>query len=72
MEEYKEKDPIEHVLKILQTEYKTDEAILSEINDRVKAQVDECVKFAEESPLPNDDEIYKDVYSQQDYPFIVD
>jgi pyruvate dehydrogenase E1 component alpha subunit len=30
------------------------------------------VKFADESPYPDDDEIFKDVYTQQDYPFIVD
>ena len=72
MEEYKEKDPIEHVLKILQTEYNADESVLSEINDRIKAQVEECVKFAEESPWPSDDELLKDVYVQKDYPFIMD
>ena len=42
------------------------------IIDRVKDQVEECVKFAEESPWPNDDELLKDVYVQEDYPFIMD
>ena len=37
---------------------------------KIKALVDESVKFAEESPFPNPDEIYKDVYVQQDYPYI--
>ena len=72
MEEYKEKDPIEHVLKILQTEYNTDESVISEINERVKVQIEECVQFAEESPWPSDDELLKDVYVQKDYPFIMD
>jgi len=30
------------------------------------------VKFAEESPLPNADELYKDVYMQDDYPYVND
>jgi len=42
------------------------------MNDRVKAQVEESVQFAEESPWPNDDELLKDVYIQEDYPFITD
>lgn len=72
VEEYKEKDPIDHVLKVLTEQYKVSEAEIEVINDRVKNEVEECVKFAEESPWPDDDELLKDVYVQQDYPFIVD
>ena len=72
VEEYKEKDPIDHVLKVLQDEYKISEADIEVINDRVKKEVEDCVAFAEESPWPNDDELLKDVYVQEDYPFIVD
>ena len=72
LEEYKTKDPIEHVLKMLTTEYNVGEKDIETINERVKAQVDECVQFAEESPWPADDELLKDVYVQQDYPFITD
>jgi pyruvate dehydrogenase E1 component alpha subunit len=38
----------------------------------VKAQVEEAVKFAEESPFPEASELYKDVYMQKDYPFVKD
>ena len=72
VEEYKDKDPIDHVLKVLTDQYKVSEADIEVINDRVKNEVEECVKFAEESPWPSDDELLKDVYVQQDYPFIVD
>ena len=72
VEEYKEKDPIDHVLKVLTDQYKVTEAEIEVINDRVKNEVEECVKFAEESPWPGDDELLKDVYVQQDYPFITD
>jgi pyruvate dehydrogenase E1 component alpha subunit len=30
------------------------------------------VKFAEESPWPDDNELLKDVYVEEGYPFIVD
>lgn len=72
LEEYKEKDPIEHVQKVLKEQYKVTDAELDTIVERVRAEVEESVKFAEESPWPSDDELLKDVYVQQDYPFIVD
>ena len=72
VEEYKEKDPIEHVLKVLLNEYKVPEADIEVINERVKKEVEESVTFAEESPWPDDNELLKDVYVQDDYPFIVD
>lgn len=72
MEEYKLKDPIETTLKKLKEKFKVTDEQIDEIKKSVKKQVEESVTFAEESPLPADDEIYKDVYIQEDYPFIVD
>jgi len=72
LEEYKERDPIDHVLAVLKKEHKVTDEVITAIDERVKAEVEECVKFAEESPWPADDELLKDVYAQQDYPFIVD
>jgi pyruvate dehydrogenase E1 component alpha subunit len=72
VEEYKAKDPIEQVLTaIRKNKYATDKEI-EEIEERIKQQVEECVKFADESPYPTPDELYKDVYVQQDYPYIMD
>jgi pyruvate dehydrogenase E1 component alpha subunit len=34
--------------------------------------VEASVKFAEESPWPDDSELLKDVYIDSSYPFIVD
>ena len=72
VEEYKEKDPINVVLKTIQKNKWATDAEIEAINEKVKNEVEECVKFAEESPWPSDDELLKDVYMQQDYPFIVD
>ena len=46
------------------------EAHIKKIQDEVKAIVEESVKFAEESPDLNPEELYEDVYTQKDYPFI--
>ena len=72
VEEYKEKDPIEHCKKKLLEEFAYTEQEIEVINNRVRDIVEESVRFAEESPWPNDDELLKDVYKQEDYPFIVD
>jgi pyruvate dehydrogenase E1 component alpha subunit len=72
LEEYKQKDPIEHVLRVLKDQYKIADADIEVINERVKKEVDDSVSFAEESPWPDDSELLKDVYVQEDYPFITD
>lgn len=72
VEEYKEKDPINRVLKTILDKKWATEAEIEVINERVKNEVDEAVKFAEISPWPDETEVYKDIYVQQDYPFIMD
>ena len=62
----------ENCKKKLLEEFELAEQDIEVINDRIKSIVDESVRFAEESPWPNDDELLKDVYKQEDYPFIVD
>ena len=72
VEEYKNQDPITKVAKtILENNYAT-EADLKAIDDKINSIVEASVKFAEESPWPDDSEVLKDVYIDQHYPFIVD
>ena len=47
-----------------------DEKWFEDIEAKVKAEVDESVKFSEESPWPEASELYTDVYVEKDYPFI--
>ncbi len=72
VEEYKEKDPIETTKAKLIENFGVTEEQIEAINDRIKQVVDDAVKFAEESPWPNDDELLKDVYQEPNYPFILD
>lgn len=72
MEEYKLQDPVETTLVKLKNNFGVSDEEIEKINDRVKNEVAEAVKFAEESPYPDDDEALKDVYAEDDYPFIMD
>jgi pyruvate dehydrogenase E1 component alpha subunit len=72
LEDYKSKDPIEQVkATILERKIATEQE-LEEIDNKIKEQVNEAVKFAEESPYPTPEEAYKDVYVEKDYPFLTD
>lgn len=72
LEAYKKRDPIEQVKdSILRYEFAS-EADLEIIHKKVKAQVEESVRFSEESSYPATETLYTDVYTQQDYPFVID
>jgi pyruvate dehydrogenase E1 component alpha subunit len=66
VDEYKGKDPIEAILHTIQKENLATQEELDAINQRVDALVEDSVRFAEESPWPNDDEVLKDVYDVDD------
>lgn len=72
VEEYKRQDPIEKVLATIKKKKYASDKEIEAINERVKALVEESVAFAEESPYPSPEELYKNVYAQTDYPFITD
>ena len=67
-EEYKKQDPIETTLDtILKKKYATQKEV-DEITARIEKEIDDCVTFAENSPYPDDSELYKDIYAEPDYP----
>lgn len=70
VEEYKKQDPIERVLDTMKKNKWITEKEIEKMEEKIKAQVEESVKFADESPYPTPDELYKDVYTQSDYPYI--
>jgi len=69
LEEYKAKDPIEQVREVILKEKYADEAWITEIEEKVKGIVDESVKFAEESPWPQPEELFDDIYVDKNYPY---
>jgi pyruvate dehydrogenase E1 component alpha subunit len=72
VDEYKGKDPIEIILKTIRSNKLSSDAQIEEIEKRVKDIVDDSVKFAEESPYPDASELYKDVYAEENYPFLTE
>ncbi|MBI3757555.1 MAG: thiamine pyrophosphate-dependent dehydrogenase E1 component subunit alpha [Deltaproteobacteria bacterium] len=58
----KERDPIKLFRENVLARRLVSEGELKAIDDRVTAQIDEAVKFAEESPYPDIKETYTDVY----------
>ena len=72
VEQYKAQDPIVFAKNVIEKNKWMTDADFKAVADEVKALVEESVKFAEESPLPTVDELYKDVYLQEDYPYITD
>lgn len=72
VKEYQEQDPIEHVLRVIKENKYMTEAEIKQVQADVKAKVEESLTFAEESPFPTTDELYKDVYMQSDYPYVKD
>jgi pyruvate dehydrogenase E1 component alpha subunit len=72
VEDYKNQDPITKVHStIVENKFATEEE-LKAIDEKIAGIVEASVKFAEESPWPDDSELLKDVYIDSSYPFIVD
>lgn len=72
LEKYKAQDPIEEVLKVIQKNKLATQEEIDAIDKKVHDIVEDSVTFAEESPFPDVDELYKDVYEQSDYPYIIE
>src|SRR5690606_20160316 len=72
LEQYKGKDPLITVKAAIHDKKYADEKWFDEVEAEVKRVVEEAVQFAEESPYPEPEEIYRDVYVEENYPFIMD
>jgi len=70
VQEYKDIDPVKTTeKKILDGKIAT-AAEIKAIKDAIKTEIDEAIKFAEESKYPDASGIYDDNYVQKDYPFL--
>jgi pyruvate dehydrogenase E1 component alpha subunit len=72
VEQYKAKDPVEMVLKTITDNKLATQNEIDIIMKGVQEVIEDAVKFAEESPYPDPSELYKDVYVQNDYPYIIE
>jgi pyruvate dehydrogenase E1 component alpha subunit len=70
LQEYKDKDPIAKLEALMLENGVVDQAWVDDMQEKMKAEIDEAVKFADESPSPDASELYTDNYTQEDYPFL--
>ncbi len=70
MEAKKEQDPIIRLKSYMVTHKLATADELDAIDDEVKEVVARSVEFADNSPLPDIETAYEDVYVQDDYPFL--
>jgi pyruvate dehydrogenase E1 component alpha subunit len=71
LEGQQEQDAIARLHKYMLDEDLASEDALDEIDDEVKQETKDAIEFAEESDLPDEEAIYDDVYSEDDYPFLM-
>lgn len=69
---YKDRDPLVDTEKDILDNKIATEAEVKAIKDKIKAEIEDAVKFADESDFPLGSELYDDNYVQKDYPFIMD
>lgn len=71
IEKFKNQDPILWTQDTLIEKGFTTQDQIDFINNEISKIVEQAVQFADESPLPNDNELLKDVYADPNYPFII-
>jgi pyruvate dehydrogenase E1 component alpha subunit len=72
VEQWKMRDPLEMVRHRILTNGIATESDLDVIDAKVKEIVEASVKFAEESPYPEPEAAFQDVYMDADYPFLME
>jgi len=63
IERYQERDPIKLFSATLLEQKIADQKTLDEIDRKVREEVEDSLRFADESPLPDPKELYTDVYA---------
>jgi pyruvate dehydrogenase E1 component alpha subunit len=63
IEKYQERDPIKLFSASLLEEKILDDKALEEIDKKIREEVEDAFRFADESPLPDPAELYTDVYA---------
>jgi pyruvate dehydrogenase E1 component alpha subunit len=63
IEKYQERDPIKLFAASLIEEQIADEATLEKLDKEAREEIEDAVRFAEESPFPPPEDLYTDVYA---------
>lgn len=69
--EYINSDPITKILEVIKKNKYASQKELDKIHEDTKQEILEAIQFAEESPFPEPEAMYEDIYAEE-YPFIKD
>lgn len=69
---YKDRDPIKELENRIKNQKLAPEKDIKAIKDKIESEIEDAVKFADESDYPLGSELYDDNYVQEDYPYIMD
>ena len=69
LEEYEKMDPIERIKSYILDNDLADQDKLDEIQEDIEQRVLDAIDFAEESDFPDEEDLYKHVFVEDDYPF---
>lgn len=72
VDEYKSKDPLEQIKNIILKKKWATDIELEAIEEKIGVIIQEAVTFSENSPWPTTEDLYADVYAENDYPFLMD
>ncbi len=70
LDEYKKIDPIERLKTYILDRDIATEKDLDAINEEVEETVLEAVEFADKSDFPDDEDLFRDVYADDDFPYL--
>ena len=63
LEAWKQRDPIDIHKALLLSQDVADQAEIDQMEDEIKAQIDEAGEFARESPYPDPSELFDDMFA---------
>jgi pyruvate dehydrogenase E1 component alpha subunit len=63
IEKYQERDPIKLFSATLLEQKIVDQKALDDLDHKIREEVEDSIRFADESPLPDAEELYTDVYA---------
>ncbi|HWB64079.1 MAG TPA: pyruvate dehydrogenase (acetyl-transferring) E1 component subunit alpha [Chitinophagales bacterium] len=72
VEAYKKLDPIETTLAVILKKKYATQGDIEAINAKIYKEIEDCVAFAENSPYPDDSELYNHIYTAAAYPFLTE
>jgi pyruvate dehydrogenase E1 component alpha subunit len=72
LQHYKDEDPIVKLKHTIVSDKLASQEELKSIEEKINAEIDEAIEFAENGTFPPAEDLFEDNYVQKDYPFITD